>query len=67
MLSAVCFKLDQSKILSSGDGLIDYCYRVLVIDKTTDFLILIGKLLVVGGIGMYTIVISIILSTVLTL
>ena len=25
MLSAICFNLDQSKILSSGNGLINYC------------------------------------------
>jgi len=28
-----------------------FTFRVLVVDKVTDFLLLIGKLLIVGGVG----------------
>ena len=33
MSSAVCFNLDQSKILSSGNGYKDMCAKIILLDN----------------------------------
>ena len=42
-MSAICFNLDQSKILTSGNGLIDYCFLSISVVLPNDPYVYIGN------------------------